>query len=296
MKQIEPNIEEMSFIDDICSQYNYDKDNPIIVRNLYSYYRAEKSSTFGRNDALLSESDVISFDHFPTAPMTVGCLIGYWKTPRPNREMPSGQVAKQAQTLRELGFVFRCEKKQDGAVKSNFTFKYNGEECREIVGFDPSIQAPDANWNKLNKDQKKLLRSVFDEDCLGLTCLPRDREIDHRTPEAARKKLGKPPTHLTLKSLRDGSFIEHFQVISKQVNNMKREACNKCLKGETIPLPLCVEPFGSAYRQSFEEDADFCKGCFWHNYLKPKNEMLCPNLVQARASQQQKVQNIISQL
>lgn len=106
-------------------------------------------------------------------------------------------------------------------------------------------------------------------------------------------KEGIAPTKLTAASLHDGSYDECFQVITSRTNTTKREVCKACVKGEIIPLPPSIEPFRSAYRQTYEENPNACEGCFWHNNLKPKNENLCPDLVGARAKHRAEVVEVM---
>lgn len=298
MKEVIPTTEELSVISELCLRFGHDQSNPNVVRNITLCLRAESNDNlkYTRNDQLLADHEVMSYEHFPSAPMTVACLIGYWKTPRANDEMPSGQVAKQAQTLRELGFVFRAEQKSDGTTRNNYTFKLNGKECREIIDFDPKAETKENNWNKLPKKLKTLVRSVHHTDFLGVSSFQKDRQFDHRIPEDVRKREGLKAARLTEASLKDGSYDRDFQVISDKTNYMKREACKACLKGEAIPLPFALEQFRQAFRQRYDESPKKCVGCFWHNHLEPKDENLCPNLTSARAKHQAEVQLVMDKV
>jgi len=81
-----------------------------------------------------------------------------------------------------------------------------------------------------------------------------------------------------------------YQVVSKLTNNKKREACNRCLAGKTIPLPDDIMPFKSAYKQRFDEDDLGCFGCFWFDLLRPK----CPDLFPASDLQSARAQFILT--
>lgn len=76
----------------------------------------------------------------------------------------------------------------------------------------------------------------------------------------------------------DGSCYEHFQLLSCSTNNIKREACSSCQRGNQIPLPPCARLSEEAYKKYYNEDDNGCIGCFWHNYLGPKNPGYFPNL------------------
>ena len=288
-------IEIQEFIKSVCSKNHWNASNKTLSRNLERYYKSEKKFNLKRNDKLLSELDVMQHPSFPSGPVTVGCLIGYWHIPSTNQELAhvSGQIAKQAQTLRESGFIFRTEEKKDGHTKYNWTFHLpNGKEVREIIGFDPTPSVADANWNKLKKTERMIIKKVFNKDVLGIGFQPRDGEIDHRMPEIMRKNKGIKATPLTRATIIDGIWDNDYQVLSKQTNNQKREACNKCLKGEDIEVPFAICPNRSAYKAREDEDNKGCLGCFWYDPLRPKNPRLLYDLDSAKQLHQKKLQEV----
>ncbi len=280
---------ENQFIIEICKRYNYDNSNKILYHNLKLYFTIEEKFRWERNYDLLSTYDVMHFKDFPTAPRTISCLIGWWKHPRTNKEIAehdsSGQAAKQAQILRRKGFTQR-------KTGNNWTFRMNGQDFREIIGFDPTFKEVDANWNKLNTKEKHIVKSIFNEDFLGISYNPKDGQFDHRIPQEVRRHEGINPVNLTTESLINGTWHDSFQILSNKTNCMKREACKICLKGGEIRLPLSIELFRSAYRKTFNENTETCSGCFWFNHLEPKNKNKCSDLLFVKEKEQNKVNNV----
>lgn len=260
-------------LNEICDKNGWEA-NDVLIRNFRSYLYAEDYFGIERNYDLLAEYDIMHFDLLPTAPRQMGLLIALWKRAKTNQEVSniSGQVAKPAQALRDLGFDFKADAKKDGTKKCNWTFRRkDGKEAREIIGFSPSGIVSDISWNKLSKKERTILCSVFNEDFLGIKFQAKDAEIDHRMPEIVRKKRGLAPQKLTAEILINGSFDKYFQIVSKKTNNMKREVCNACQNGEDIRLPPCLTLFRYAYKVREDEDNKGCEGCFWYDYLLPKN-------------------------
>lgn len=292
------NNEELNSVEHICKKYGHDFNKECVKKNILSCIRAEKIDelSYGRNEKLLENKDIFSYEHFTSSPKTWACLIGWYQTPRTNKEMPSSQAAKQAQTLRNYGFVFKSYIKKDGSTTKNRTFHKDGKEYREIIGFDPSSEPPYNYWNKLSNKTIKILKSVHKKDFLGNSCAPKEKEFDHRITENVRRNENIVPIKLTEELVRSGEYINHFQIISRSTNDKKREACNACIKGEIIPLPPAIEPFRSAYRQTYEEMPERCVHCFYHDYLNPLKENLCPDLEFARKIRDEEVKEVIRML
>lgn len=273
----------------ICSQYNLDKNNKIIQINIDRILDAEEDNinNFKRNIELFKDKNVISSTNFPSARMTIISLIGLFKTKRTNQEMPSGQIAKQAQTLRECGFEFRQQGK-------NYTFHLNNIEYREIIGFNPKKIVKSSLYNKLSINTKKIIKSNYKEDFLGNPI--KNYQIDHRIPQSVIKKENLPPRELNDNLIKNGNFDEHFQILDEKTNYIKREVCKSCQNGEEIYLPPNIAISASNYRKFYNEDKEKCIGCFWHNYLNPKNKDNFPDLISEKEKNKNKIQKIIEKM
>lgn len=281
------------FVASICAKNDW-KCSDIIRRNLTNYFRAEQYYGITRNNDLLSNCDVFSHPQCPSAQSEMGLLISIWKRKHTNEDLVniSTQVAAPARNLRNRGFRFRTGEKKDGYTAKRYTFKENGKEYREIIGFDPSRSLVDGVWMKLNKSQKVIIKSEFCEDLMGDSYQPSHAEIDHRRPEIVRKREGLAPVPLTEESLKDGSWIDDYQVMSKTSNNRKREACSACQNGKEIRIPLGLSAIRSAYKLKYDEDNKGCLGCWWHDPLRPKNPKHLPDLDKAKYEQLQKIERI----
>jgi len=230
----------------------------------------------------------------PIGGVPYALLIACWKHPRTNEELAkvSGQVAKPAQMLRDLGFIFR----KGNPVGKCWTFHENGKEYREILDYQPSDIPSIASWNRLRKDEADAMWEIFGEDMDGK--IPKcEREIDHRIPENVRKQLGLPIIPLTRQSLEDGTWRLHYQLTRRSRNVNKRSACEACQHGDIIPLPPLGRLMSSAYRQRFNEPpANVCEGCLYYNFLRPKNPNLVPNLVSELKQDEEKQMRLACKL
>lgn len=196
-------------------------------------------------------------------------ILGYQRSFE-NKDAPfCGQVAKPCQLLRVKGFVF----KKGNPRSREYTFTEKGIEYRKIIGIDPARSMYEADWNKLNKEQKKLFKKYKHKDFRGRAL--NKSEIDHRMPENTRRNLGIAPTPLTPKSLIDGTAHNLYQIVTPATNDEKREACTKCQRHEIIPLPEDISLFASGYKREWDGT---CEGCYWYNFLCPQNSDVFPTV------------------
>jgi hypothetical protein len=151
---------------------------------------------------------------------------------------------------------------------------------------------PKPTWMKICPETKNIIKRIFNEDVLGNTYCSQDAEIDHRMPENIRRKRGVAAVKLTEKTVKDGSWIEHYQIVHERSNKKKREACGFCQRGNEIPLTIGLAGIRSAYKKRYDEDNLGCLGCWWHDPLRPKRPELLPDLEQARSDQDAKLEKI----
>ncbi len=281
-------IDEINeFIINHCEKLGWDADDDTLRKNLSNTFKATKKFNLKINEKLISDIDVIQYINFPTAPRELFLLNECWMQKKTTKQLSDcGQSAGQVRDLRARGFTFKKD------IKKGFlTINEDGKESRMVIGLDPcSVQKN--YWNRLSAKEKAIVKKVFRTDFLGISNNP---EIDHRIPEEARKEKGLQPTPLTTESLLDGTWIEHYQTLSRSTNCMKRQVCNLCIRGGDIKLPLAMQLFKSCYISKFGEANDPdnpCKGCFYHDSTKPKFEHAFPDLEEVRKDQQKKVDEV----
>lgn len=185
----------------------------------------------------------------------------------------SGQVAKVLQNLRDKGFI-------PDQHKDNSNF-YMDKNHRMFTG-----------WISTEYDNRKLLpdskaRKILLEGKRDPFTHSRQRlEIDHRTPLKACKRLDILPARLTSTMVRSETFSytddcdPYFQVITRARNAEKREACDKCLAGKTIPIPevaSVLEKFKGNFKRKWDivnTTTQSCIGCFHYNSNLTQDEYL----------------------
>jgi hypothetical protein len=281
MRKLVPTEEEMREIQTRCDEYGYDLGDPVVVQNMTAILRGEKhpENKVGVNVSLLRDKSVMTYDGLPTAPKAVVALIALWRSKRTNDEIASGQVGGQARTLRDAGFLFKGTVKDDGMPSVRVTFWEAGKEYRMIVGFDPNAVEGRKLWNKLSKEEVRVVKDGHKRDLMGIAPRAQVKQIDHRMPEQMRKSLGVEPVPLTRDLLISGEYDTHYQIVASSTNDIKREVCKACMRNEDIRLPNSVQPFRSAYRKrQAHPDHPPCYGCFWFNHLKPLHPELAPDL------------------
>jgi hypothetical protein len=310
-------LPEEDFIEEICVKNGWDRGDELLEKNLRKYFEAEQKYNIPRNYNLLSNHvkshDIFSSEHCPTAPSQMGLLAAAWENKKTGKELSqmgiSTQAASPAKALRRRGFLFRVNIKtrskneenkteENETVATRYIFRENKIDYREIIDFNPPQGLIDGVWMKLTKKERLAIRLEFNPDFMGIWYHTSEGEIDHRIPENVRPILGKISVPLTRASLLDGTWILHYQILSKPTNILKRSVCINCQKGKEIELPEGVSVFRSAYKEYFLDGGKGCDGCWWHDPLRPKNPHLLPkeDLEEAIKRQEEKVQKVIDRL
>jgi hypothetical protein len=221
------------------------------------------------NDSLLDPDILLHPDDLmPTAPTSLAVLASCWR-----RNVPLGDLARIGSQP-----AAQC---RDLRNKHHVVFAGNGRDyveqhpslgtTRRIQGFASGRILEERDLIRLSpKDRQAFLKGKRDP----LTGSASTLEIDHRTPAAAARKVGRAPDTLSKTDLEDGSAEELFQALNKTTNARKREVCAKCLDGGEIEIPPVAaagKPDGH-WRRRFEDpratdlppEAPPCLGCFWH--------------------------------
>jgi hypothetical protein len=221
------------------------------------------------NDALLDPDILLHPDALmPTAPTTLAVLASCWRRNVPLADLAriGSQPAAQCRDLRDKHHVVFAGSGRD-YVERHPTLG----RTRRIQGFASGRILEERDLIRLSpKDRQAFLKGKRDP----LTGSTSNLEIDHRTPAAAARKVGRAPDTLSKADLEDGSAEELFQALNKTTNARKREVCTKCLDGGEIEIPPVAaagKPEGH-WRRTFADpraahlppEAPPCLGCFWH--------------------------------
>lgn len=272
----------MDFVCSVCVEKCWERNN-VLDLNLKNYFEICNKNKV-QNNELLENSIVMNSEYLPTSEADLGLCIALWKTPKHVKELMdiSEHPASTSRNLRNLGFIFKKE-----TTSKNHCWKENGKTYREIIDFEEPFQKSNASWNRISKEERTVLKRIFNKDFLGNSAQVSTNEIDHRMPEHRRRTLGKPSIPLTTKNLLDGTWFDTYQLLSKKSNDIKRQACEGCENGKEIELPLSVSAMlRFCYKIRFDEDKNGCVGCFWFDSLRPKiipeNEEIKNALVFAR--------------
>lgn len=234
------------------------EQQPTALANALKLFEVQDSLGLPDNPAI-KDAGLLCDAKFPTAKNELGLLWLCWKRESSLAEQSrvSTQSAAVARNLKNRGYVFGHDA-PEGATVARRTIRRNGVEHRMITGKNecekPSrhIQLSPANKKKFLTAKRDFLTGV------------RGEEIDHRVPVMACIRAG-----VAVAELRDSNFAEadkHFQSVSKGTNMAKKNACQKCLAGEAIPLPPCIRASGRKYKTHWEHhyvEGDPCRGCFW---------------------------------
>lgn len=214
---------------------------------------------FALPEDIVSTDELAELKVFPRSVRLVALLLLNWKRDASLIEQArvSAQAGKPRQILRdEYGFIFRNSK------NPRQTFRKNGLEYTRIESQDLS---------KLTKPTVTSTRliSLFLKDKKDfLTGESSHLQVDHRIPVSACKVAGIKPKELTQELIDSGEADKHFMAITNRTNCRKREVCTKCLRGEQIELPECID--SSKYKTHFKQaplDAtNPCLGCFYHDH------------------------------
>lgn len=159
----------------------------------------------------------------------------------------SVQAAAFVRSLRRKGFVFAQE-------KSNFTFRQQDNTFRCILGWDKDNVFDASIASKLSLKYK---REILKSGC-AFTGSFSNLEIDHKVPIGRHLANKTIPPELNNSLYESGEFKNHFQVLTKSVNALKRERCNKCIRTNQISIPPVITKL---YKVFYDGT---CEGCFWH--------------------------------
>ena len=245
----------MNHVIDIMRKYDLpdDCDIPILM-----FLKACKAENVKINEKIWDKK-LLMFCNLPTASKELAIINLAYHRQCPNKKLAevSDQQSKPIQRLRELGFIFKESLASNGP-------RYTQNGTRMIVGFKAKKL-----YSSLKKCSK--FNDFKNSHHDPITSQKHSLELDHRTPNIACNKLKIAPKQLTNELIETGQADDYFQFLSRSTNCIKREACKKCIVGQTIPLPdvICKE----IYKQHWDEMCEktkSCIGCFHHNYKKPQ--------------------------
>jgi len=236
------------------------------VESLFALFK-EKSNKKNILDRIHNNKiftvECLTYPWFPMQSVPLMMFILCYQRYAPNRmcALFSEQHAKPIETLRKAhGCLFR---KQNYKTR-NFTIKCNGDLCRSISGFDPTFeQLGESNLKNLIQCNKEKLQKYAKSKKCPIMGSKTNLEFDHRMCVSACREMGIPPAVIR----NDTSNMEinkNFQLLSRAINDKKREACLKCLNGGLINVLDWAKKKQKegVFPSKWEGD---CTKCFWHD-------------------------------
>jgi hypothetical protein len=212
-------------------------------------------------------------------------LYACYKRFAPNAELGrfSEQPAAGIRILRDAGYIFGVGRSLDPAELrpadrrsgGQALVVCEGQNYRYIIRHDPS-EVLGGQCTVHGSGTKLFKQGAFCAHTGTTSVL----EIDHRQPVGAHRRLGTtPPTELTKEMVENGEAGRHYQILSRNANQRKREVCGQCLAGKEIVLPPPLRRFKDHYRREFsdsrvplptvENPAVACRGCFYFDHSTP---------------------------
>lgn len=167
-------------------------------------------------------------------------------------DLPGCQPAATVRQLIREGYIFDSE-------NSKYNLKYDFcSNCSSKTVFRKlKSTIPKENKKRINfseKIRKRILKLYNNEDVI--TKQTHDLEIDHRvTPNRDNRD-----EEIILDNVSDEYLIEHYMVLNRNTNQIKREKCKKCIKTNIRQKSLLDINF---FYSGDENYFGSCIGCFW---------------------------------
>jgi len=175
-----------------------------------------------------------------------------------NCEFGPAQAGALPRELEKKGYTFL-------KINGRTAFKEYCPRCNKIT-IHRKILSKDSVYNKnriiLSPAAKKLFFK-YNKKCV-ISGSTHQLEIDHKiTPTIGGNEVPLP-NNFTLEHL-----MERYQVLSRPMNQLKRERCNNCIKTSIRPPAINGISF---YYFGDEKYENTCYGCYWYDVVKWNNE------------------------
>lgn len=228
------------------------------------------------------ENNTIEVSVIPTSKVSLGILMAAYKTWVSTEDLKaiSNQSAKPCQMLRDLGFQFQKDKKQNNELSTHYLCYQDGVEGRKIIDYYKNHSADQGKIKLSAKEKKVFLLKEVDY----LTGRKDKLQIDHRCPTQAIIKAGIRYPDLNTELVSKGLDKKYYQGLTSNSNTQKKSVCQNCLNGHDIKLPPVGETLvkaGYVYKKNFEDhlvenqknQEEYqqlpCFGCFYFNHEEP---------------------------
>jgi len=170
-----------------------------------------------------------------------------------NKIIQSGQLAKVAQNLRDIGYVMEREKRNFGKTLycnecNRFTLHY-----RLVSPNKENANVSRISFPSFLKDKLINIYGERDNFTNSYSC---NLEIDHRVPP---KRLNEKDLEVPSEITRTEVF-NRFQFLTKENNNIKREVCKRCIETDERGVSLVGIEY---YYKGYSKYEGTCEGCFW---------------------------------
>lgn len=244
------------------------------VKRIVALREIREEYDLPRNPSVFHEEllNEVAEDHFPSSgTKELGILYLLYRREGSSRELGrvGDQPAAQVRDLRQKGFRCFHPDAEDGIVPKGGTTTYKPQDATENHRKIIKYEAPAAKVG--SRVSPRVRRQFLKGKRDPLNGTTSRLEVDHRMPVSACRKAGVEPKELTEQMIEAGTAEEHFQVLSRQNNQIKRQVCQACLRGEEIRIPSAFEKYKDHYKRYWtNQGEDSCKGCFWYNPHEPE--------------------------